>query len=1828
MKLRRRERHISDAMNRMFLILSGVFIICCCKSWSAGLDDLQSEYLKRYQWTLNWYNVEGKPALKSEAEPEFDIRLNLHLFKIDPGREITVMIPPDEILRLTEPYDYLVFDDVAVDFSHGTGLWLRDKGQKQSDSNAVFYFPDSSAPVLARIKRPAAFKSPITLAVFVSRRIRLDDIAPYFSTVPLDAPETVLHIGDSESCSPFYRIEAREDYNVRIKGPLRLSVEARYRHPARDTNRFQNFQIFFKSRERLYRTLDCETRIDADDLVLMDDRPVVAGRLETMRFDIPEGVEITRIQSNVDLFIRFFALDSKSYLFSNWNSPPDQARMMEITSDYIAGSSIWSISDAKMMKILSGDELPASVLERFAMKILKDNERRGGAPAGVSLMASAARRRPEYPEIKYRMREMDGRHTFFRDLFPAHCRQAPAMMFNSFFARRLKAEPRSDLMRIAAEQHAADLVDNLPEAYFVRLPEFPENEKIVYDLPERFNSGSLRIVVDTSLPGSAFEICYDNGQAYEFYVEPESRVQTDWFIPSAPEMGAAVKRWRMTEDKIPCVFGTREFFDGDSSLIEAGVWEIPLPPGVQRVFVRSSKTSQPPAPFKIALQYKASTSFSLSETQFLNIRDMAGDQEAWFRTAAGFLAGKQQYPPNPGLNGMNGENDVRYVCYREMLNHLIPLRRFLRSRAESFTAFVPEFESSPDLPEKNSEVHYLIESACAFEADSQLICALEEWSEVIHATSGKQRVRALFERIRLLLILGEEYAAERQLKSIFVHSPEPEYRNRAHAELKQLYRDRNRPETAIALDAAMLLHHSDFTIIPSLVEELVDNGDDEQALMLSLIIPDNQLPEGHLLRVCLQMDWKILFHRIVDRLQDESEKHFLLGKAACDSGMIRRALDWFSQAGDGGKNYIDLIEEGLSIRNQLDAGSDDRTAGLRRWIKWRDKQPGPFVWRPISRRIDDHDGPVLLYGIARDLYSTAFKTRSQKPVRFKIIGPARLKIDMRPIHPPESDKPLEGWAVIRDKHRKCVYPIDRNTPVDGLINAMDGDMRIGRKETVELTVGSGIRELELFSDDFPMLVQVYQKHPESFVGVLPRMSFKTIAALFNDERRPLIDFIEAPKTRHKDDLLAILPRFSDSPVFADLNAVFQSPDTELHETVDRMVNNSFRPRNIEPSLKSDCAYCFDVGETVRTCHEAPAVQEKSVIAAMAGLAYELEKKPDEADRIIVEAHELFNANRSLRGLKSVFSRIDKVAEWKNTPLIQQSAGVKHVEIRGWNPESPSLRVVKAMTQPLSYEDHILFDERRMALYIENYEASTLTVSMNTMDAGFLPAGDMAVRCYLDDEPLHRIMLTSNHPESTFTLDVEPGEHVLHIEILEKIENQVLKINIRDPLSDQRIDSKRTVLENIYERTYHIATAEAPVVFEIEGPAVIRIDERRRGKQTIRYKTIGYGWEKVLLHPPPGEDRALFRVFRLMKSRPSEITRIRRTKKTPQPVPEPLIKSDMSVIPESFPIHDRYDLGGQEDGLFSLTGGFHRRAEEDLEGGSDYESREHDEFFEIEGAYRYYDEYSNRYSRLSVLSRRRSRGDPSYGIIGDLTLKKRGRPLSHRFLTHLYMQDVKTDKGEHAAWSAGLRTIHLKTDSLGLRTRHTPYISLFFRHSSLNKKTVESVETVDRDVFTLYKRDHKGGLRLGDTIVFRPWTDTEWFLRAVLSSNENYIPLYPDHVSLTYGWKQFIRDFQIDFQHKMTYYLEDNDRDGGYPENSVGVDLSWRRWRVETLCLEARAGLEWVSETGGFNGAAYLSVYYGNGRANRDFRPGEIDFPSLRKRRMYFDTYYSNEDETD
>ncbi|HUM92653.1 MAG TPA: phosphomethylpyrimidine synthase ThiC, partial [Candidatus Competibacter sp.] len=153
----------------------------------AGPDQVQIDMVGRYPLPLRWDNVSSEPLWVEGAKP-FSApgsrardgerhETRMHRVRLAPGESVTVWVPANEGLRVYRPDGRLASADLEIAVSNGSGLYVSAPTQPSAQGDSLLLPSDWPEERLARVSRPARASEAVEVALFVSRREALGELA-------------------------------------------------------------------------------------------------------------------------------------------------------------------------------------------------------------------------------------------------------------------------------------------------------------------------------------------------------------------------------------------------------------------------------------------------------------------------------------------------------------------------------------------------------------------------------------------------------------------------------------------------------------------------------------------------------------------------------------------------------------------------------------------------------------------------------------------------------------------------------------------------------------------------------------------------------------------------------------------------------------------------------------------------------------------------------------------------------------------------------------------------------------------------------------------------------------------------------------------------------------------------------------------------------------------------------------------------------------------------------------------------------------------------------------------------------------------------------------------------------------------------------------------------------------------------------------------------------------------------------------------------------------------------------------------------------------------
>ncbi len=1706
----------------------------------------------------------------------------------DAGAWTTVRVARDTVLRLWREEAPWHGDEISLWVGDGSGVAMRQELTPSEDGHSLLWAPDplGTAEVIARVGQQTTDagqgRDALEMEIFLGRwpeaptrpRIR----RPIDVAIDRDAGHhrwVILDDGPDGATRRYLALAPDQPLRFELRGPRRLELTSRLRYPATASRGLQLYRLDAEVGEQPLTVLEYETRPETRRIVNVHETDgstsPLLGQRQRGILEVPAGDHRVEIVASAAVYLRLSSL-SEPFLLSRNRPEADLPSPSPLPA-------LWSLSEP-----FEAPATPAEA-ELLARRLGRDNSHREGALAGLELLRSLVPEGPLPPspigaEIADAARSYARHYTFYRDLLPTGGADE-ARPRVAYVRRQPVVDSGEDPETwVVPEQLLGDRLRGIARGIFLT-PPAGQHQATTYPLPHRAADSRLRLLVaPANCSGCALAaevlVQIDNQEPRRlrfFEITPTS---------AAPRPADATLRaleWQSGAPDAGTLSGPFSRWRTPAPRIAAGVFELPLPVSARqvRVWVESSATPGDAADGRprLALQVETSGSFQL-------------DEDAWLAATP---------------------TDSTPAADRERANQRLPLERLLKARAEPLKASVAQDWLPPVRPTLSAdEERRLVDRATNLssrEVEPQWLAALEIWNRLVHEGSAEARRTALIGRVAALEALGEGFLAERQLRAMLLQTADPRLRLPARTALLDRAARQGDTDGIQAIHALAYLEEPTPETASGLIEALLEGGDFDEALQVVLEADTDAMAPELILRPAWHLGWWQIFEQQLERL-DADKRRLWQGHRAVRQGRLDDALAHYRAGGPEGRPWAEAITSGRDIRHRLRAEDPDvRQCALSDWQIWQADHPGPRQWRFEPSLITRFDGTARLYAPARDRHAMVPKATPTRPVEFTVEGPARLRLEARPIHLQGADDPagpIDDWLLIERSGRVEKVAINGNLPAAALVPAQESAAWLpGRRLVHDLELGPGRHVLTVRVQRHEVLIRGEIERPAMPLGLLPPLTPDTVAFFSESTPRRVTELDTVPDSAAA---LWLLPADSrdgsaSAPRRLAWTSSTPSPEATRVAAVDR------RDRCESSTIRLTDASPAD------TLPDGTREDDAAIRHQMASLVARGEADPAAAAGALAEAAELHRQHPDVPGLDRTFARLRRGAGWAQVGTFATGAGVRRLSVEGRR-ESPGARLRSALRRPLAEGEVEVLGGDRLGLSLSHRRATAFELELELADIPFLPPRPLEARYQLRGGQIEEIELHSGQTRAVRRLKVSPGDQLLEVWIANPLANQSLRVRLREE------GGSRQPLAGARQRDYLVATRDQPVRLPLPGPAMLRIDELRResGAHPMtfsRYVYLAETWQTHEIAPADGADEALIRVFRLEPGATTSQVVPRRVEAHLEPVPPPRrLASTRSFEPAATtrtPI--RLALSDTASsplspGTWSMTTGWRQRRP--LE--EDDSSASADRFNSLEIGHRRFAERRGSYLQGFLESRLRPDGEATLALSGIAWHRFKKRPLSLQLATRAYYQDVAG-----GAWSVRLDAAVSHFQRLSPRVTHAPRLRFFVRELSLDKSeaaaiTASGAEILDQDVFTPYKADHRSGLRLSDTLTWRPWLDSELWGRLTLTTNENLVD--PDHGIVRGGWRQRLGGFQLGVDLRWITFFRDDDRRSTANRTTWNVEGLWQPSSKRLGWWQLGGALRYDVDSGTTSGHVFITLHRDRGRGIRDFRPGEIDFAALHR----------------
>ena len=1107
---------------------------------------------------------------------------------------------------------------------------------------------------------------------------------------------------------------------------------------------------------------------------------------------------------------------------------------------------------------------------------------------------------------------------------------------------------------------------------------------------------------------------------------------------------------------------------------------------------------------------------------------------------------------------------------------LRPLERMLAAARAQFVANVAP--PSSENPVDKARAKQAAEKAMR---ESDPVRAVELWQIALRSPDIMQRADALRGMASTLFAAGERFGGERLLRSHWI-GDDLALKSTAQVELNALYAREGDGAMQHLFAAARAV--GDSTAYASLSKTLAADGEEAMALLAGLSASERDLPA--LLQSAIRSRrWKT-FDALLQQLEPQRDVAFWSAQRALSRGETAQALRHFDAGGHA--DWTHALQSGDTLATALRGNSSVDSQTIDSWLDWQSTHPGMRLWRNEPVTLVRHGGGLAMRSIALNLRSKWWRASAAQPLVTRIVGPARIRVEARPMH--ESvDSLFTGRLHIKAAGQLWLQAFHQNQPSPGL--EFDGRSTVpGGAVIREIALPPGVHELSIDAGSVPIVARLLVERPALQLPVMPAPSI----AHFNPHAgwTVKLNAASACGDRYGCHLIADGALTARTPSFEKISW----PGLSI-------------PRAVPDALASRLASGDFEGALKLTADPKEQMQI---------LLWLSDTRPEQRARALALGSAIAKEHPS-KEIRTQWEQLSSGSGWAVLPTVDRSAGLRPIEVAQGTPESPTARMRAVLLASLRAGEVRIGGDTRATLVFEQPASSQLSIELSSEDmpgAAPLPVTAVIER---NGKLLRELVLEPGKTNAKFFVKVPAGAQQISVFLKKAYANQFLRVHFAGAAQP----------EFKVSRDWHIATAAQPVRLTLGGPAWVRIDRLDKSGVHSEERLVNEAVSTLTLPPQRGEAETLYRIYQRQATpgnaapsvprpnnyRPSAVPEAPAewiAESQSQPLSQTHSESQSMALPPPKQVRfiDAERLEAKRNSTLSVRAAITARRDIEASGA---EGGPVPELFTEHGvSWRHRSDDETESRLVDLFTRFRITGSPVIGFrVAGERLQQWSAALPWPFTLNAsisgFAQNTRDGIGASLVGRIAASQARMITPILS----HRPTIELSARAMNLDSVSDSDRSRVDTDIFSSYREQHKRALSVSDTLSFRPWRDTHLSARLSATSNPDLNIAQPDNYGAELQWRQLLGPVIVEAGRQVVRYRADADRSKQSSRREWRLGASYEWWLGDGSRLELLANLRRDIDIGSHSGGIEFRWHWGPGRQLRDFASNELDFRSIR-----------------
>jgi len=1190
-----------------------LFLLICYLLWVnvslAEFDEAELRYVPSHYNVIYWDNFEGAPFHISGPRPGVNDSQGVAWLRLE-EQPLVIQLPAGRQLRIdlaqSESENKLQL------WSSNGSLMAREVSLIRGDVADSFYLPAEIDDRLIIIESTEPEEA-LSFALFFSRAEPEGDTLLYREAIALkNAEQVMLRHGVQQHALPFYRLLSKQNVELKVSGPQRLLLEHYLYLSDEQVEGRQSYQIDytldgiaatpFLAKSSLNSVLP--SRVNNDRSVLSYPR--------RHYLDIPEGEHHLVLSSSSELLLRVLGGDEENLLMPKWNRPA----LFESSSELPPWPTL-SIENYPQVERWLEQHLADEKHVRVVDELLVHMER---SPLTI------------YQQLVQRLLQ---EHFSYGDLAPYQA-SSGGVTFRSFVPVKLKPIDGEEWAWRYPKRQSISQLSAIERGRFFELVE--KEKPLVFSLPEQRHQHRLRLAIDveTIREPLLLELRSNDGVLQRFKIDPRWQV---WHELYGYEAGLASMKQLGLFSHTMTMGGRYGLYQQASRYSRVASAEFILP------------ASQRDAEMVLPAVDIAPQSLSVNLQQLNSRVDMVTPFHSMVLLER--LTTEQRKSLFWQL--LQDKPVTMDDTQRRLAKQWSGVIRQLQDTQQGYLHRLDRAPLSVINTRQPEAVHEYQQTALNAQRNGDYLEALEAWNVVQNSSEALDMQRAALRgKAGALMALSEHGLAERELmRYAFLHHA-PELRKAARQQLLAYYSLWDNQAAYNALLVASALHEQSEPLLLEVLEHWALQAKMEDFFTLGLIFAPNPRLNPSLVAASYQLQCWQCFDGLLSKLTDAPLIAYWRGYKAMWWGDIDEAEVQWRQAGEHAEALLEHLQRG-DITALFDQNDSIEAKRLLAWPDYYQALPGPRRWQEAGRlAVTSSAGGVRVHDQVRDRYSFAYVSKKDVPLTLSVLGPRKLRINVRMLHPSnDADVELDGWLYLKNNAAVWQRPLLASRPSTSLALETSDLGHPGIAHTIEFDLTEGLNELELKVPGHAALFDVQMDAP----------------------LRPLANY----------------------------------PDPQLAFYLVNNIDILRRGRVIPHRDSWMIPKPWDWRES--SYLETPEQQ-------LSSLLWWSEHKPDQQRYYMSSALQLQQQYADRPQVRRLANRVLRGGEWQLQQNVLQSAGKRLLTRQGWSPDGAGLRLRNALLAPLNSNEfrllgpnvwglsrHIAAGERwQIALSLEDLNA--------------------------------------------------------------------------------------------------------------------------------------------------------------------------------------------------------------------------------------------------------------------------------------------------------------------------------------------------------------------------------------------------------------------------------------------------------------------------------------------------------------------------------------------